>query len=96
MEKIIDRRMQNKTQVMKLKSTNENFAFQIRNKTASQTSRPLKKLENSKRFQEHSNPPMRINPMVPIQLSTLGLIQDAFFDKRNFGSVTVGSKKYKR
>lgn len=37
-----------------------------------------------------------INPITPIQLSTLGLIQDAFFDRRNMGSATVTVGKNKR
>ena len=39
---------------------------------------------------------MLINPITPIKLSTLGLIQEAFFDRRNIGTVTVGNKKYRR
>ena len=37
-----------------------------------------------------------INPIKPIKISALGPIQDAFFDRRNIGTVTVGNKKYRR
>ena len=39
---------------------------------------------------------MLINPITPIKLSTLGLIQDAFFDRRNTGAISIGNKKYRR